>query len=118
MNSASRPDSSATAFIRWNSATRSGVSATRSEPTCRQPGLAASSRSSSRKRLDRPHRQLGALDRVANLADEARGLRRGDRGDRGLLFHEQHVGLAGLGQAVRDGTADGAAADDDNLCAL
>ena len=46
MNSTSRPASSATAFIRLNSATRSAQSAIRSEPTCRQPGLASSSRCS------------------------------------------------------------------------
>ena len=104
--------------MRWNSSTRSWHSAIRSEPTCRQPGLTLSSRWSSRKRLDRPHGELGALDGVADLADETGRLRRGDRGDGRLLFQEQHVGLAGLGETVRDGTADGPAADDDNFSLL
>ena len=56
--------------------------------------------------------------RVADLADQAGGLRRGDRRDGRLLFQQQHVGLAGLGQAVRDGAADGAAADDDDFSLL
>ena len=68
-----------------------------------------------RKGFDRPHGELGAFDGVANLADQPGGLRRGDGGDGRLFFQQQHVGLAGLGQAVRDRTAHGAAADDDDF---
>ena len=104
--------------MRRNSSTRSSQSAIRSEPTCRQPGLACSSRCELRKRLDGPHGELGPLDAVADLADQAGGLRRRHGGDRRLLFQQQHVGLARLGQAVSDGAANGAAADDDNFGVL
>ena len=102
----------------WNSSTRSWQSAIRSDPTCRQPGVTLLVALQFRKCGHRPHRELRPLDGVADLPDEPGRLRRGDRRDGRLLFEQQHVGLAGLGEAVGDGTADGAAADDDNLSVL
>ena len=113
MNSASRPASSATAFMCLNSATRSGQSAIRSEPTCRQPGLACSSRCSCENVFTDHMASFVRSTRVADLAHQAGRLRRRDRGNGRFLFQKQHVGLAGLGKAVGHGTTDGPAADDD-----
>ena len=119
MKSASRPASSATAFIRWNSATRSGAERDPQRADLPPAGLGRLVALAVRENVSTDHMaSLRPLDGVADLADESGRLRRGDRRDGRLLFQEQHVGLAGLGQAVRDGAADGAAADDDNLCVL
>ena len=104
--------------MRLNSATRSSHSAIRSEPTCRQPGLACSSRCSCENVSTDHMASFVRSTRVANLADQSGRLRRRHRGDGRLLFQQQHVGLAGLGQAVSDGAADGAAADDHNFGVL
>ena len=58
MKAVSSPASSAVDFICSNSTTRSSVSATRSDPTCRQPGLASGSASIAEKVL---------TDHIANL---------------------------------------------------
>ena len=44
-----------------------------------------------RKRLDRPHREFGTFDAVANLADQSSGLGRGDRGDHRFFFDQRLI---------------------------
>jgi hypothetical protein len=64
---------------------------------------------------DRIHREAHAVDRTPHLPDQPRRLRRGDAGERRLLLDQQHVALAGLGQAPGDSAADRPAADDHDL---
>ncbi len=68
-----------------------------------------------REGRDRIHGQPYAVFGAAHLADQTRCLRRGRRCQRCILFEQQHVGLAGLGQPVGDGAADRAAAHDHDL---
>ena len=67
---------------------------------------------------DRIHGEPDPVLRAAHLADQACRLRGGRRGERRVLLDQQHVGLAGLGQPVRDGAADRAPAHDHDLGVL
>jgi hypothetical protein len=71
-----------------------------------------------RKSLDGPHREFGPFDAVADLSYQAGRLRRCHGSQRRLLFQQENVGFAGLGQAESDRATDSSAADDDDLSLL
>ena len=71
-----------------------------------------------RERLDRPHRQPSAVERIADLSDQSGCLRGRCCGERGFFFDQQDVVVPGGGQAVGHAASDGSATDDDDCGSL
>ena len=97
---------------RRSSSNRSGVEASRSDPTSCHDGSDAGLGGQSPVQVGAVHHHLGERHGAAELADEAGGVERRAGRELGAV-DEDDVGPAELGQVVRDGGPADAATDDD-----